>query len=542
MRNITKHATLIKYLFYSVIFLTGLSVFLYSPGISKYSKDGAGTTLVSVYVNGTNVGNVDDVSIIDESVIEARKRLAKSKTGLALAYCNVVTRGSNTIFAITKSKEELSDAIYEVLAENTVLAKPNDGTGFAKADSKSKTKVSAYEVKINTFTVNVKTADDVNELLKRAKNLYDTGNLYNVKLVLDPTRELSVLTTQFDENAALREEKSEEVFLPTAGMTQKFEQFYNEANNIDNSDLFRLGLNSLKFAEKVEVIQVYVDETEIVSLDEAVNLVTKAAEKEQTYIVKDGDTLGQIAQSNGLSIDKLVEINDLSGANATIRVGDVLKVHAELPELSVLTVEGEVNEKSYNEEPLIIKNDEWYTTESVVRQKGETGIHKVWEYVTYKNGIEIGTEQYREEIIKKAVQQIVERGTKTPPTYIRPLSGGRLSSNFGRRKAPKKGASTYHKGLDFAVPVGSAIYASSGGTVTRAGWGKGYGYCVYIRHPDGKETRYGHCSKVLCKAGQTVRQGEKIALSGNTGVSTGPHLHFEILVGGAQVNPLNYIK
>lgn len=542
MRNITKHATLIKYLFYSVIFLTGLSVFLYSPGISKYSKDGAGTTLVSVYVNGTNVGNVDDVSIIDESVIEARKRLAKSKTGLALAYCNVVTRGSNTIFAITKSKEELSDAIYEVLAENTVLAKPNDGTGFAKADSKSKTKVSAYEVKINTFTVNVKTADDVNELLKRAKNLYDTGNLYNVKLVLDPTRELSVLTTQFDENAALREEKSEEVFLPTAGMTQKFEQFYNEANNIDNSDLFRLGLNSLKFAEKVEVIQVYVDETEIVSLDEAVNLVTKAAEKEQTYIVKDGDTLGQIAQSNGLSIDKLVEINDLSGVNATIRIGDVLKVHAELPELSVLTVEGEVNEKSYNEEPLIIKNDEWYTTESVVRQKGETGIHKVWEYVTYKNGVEIGTEQYREEIIKKAVQQIVERGTKTPPTYIRPLSGGRLSSNFGRRKAPKKGASTYHKGLDFAVPVGSAIYASSGGTVTRAGWGKGYGYCVYIRHPDGKETRYGHCSKVLCKAGQTVRQGEKIALSGNTGVSTGPHLHFEILVGGAQVNPLNYIN
>lgn len=538
MRNITKHATLIKYLFYSMIFLLGLGIFLISPGISKYSKDGAGTTLVSVYVNGTNVGNVDDVSIIDESVIEARKRLAKSKTGLVLAYCNVVTRGSNTIFAITKSKEELSDAIYEVLAENTVLAKPNDGKGIVNSENK----VSAYEVKINTFTVNVKTADDVNELLKRAKDLYDTGNLYNVKLVLDPTRELSVLTTQFDENAALREEKNNENPLPTAGMTQKFEQFYNEANNIDNSDLFRLGLNSLKFAEKVEVIQVYVDESEIVSLDEAVNLVTKAAEKEQTYIVKEGDTLGQIAQSNGLSIDKLVEINDLSGVNATIRIGDVLKVHAELPELSVLTVEGEVNEKSYNEEPLIIKNDEWYTTESVVRQKGETGIHKVWEYVTYKNGVEIGTEQYREEIIKKAVQQIVERGTKTPPTYIRPLSGGRLSSNFGRRKAPKKGASTYHKGLDFAVPVGSAIYASSGGTVTRAGWGKGYGYCVYIRHPDGKETRYGHCSKVLCKAGQTVRQGEKIALSGNTGVSTGPHLHFEILVGGAQVNPLNYIN
>ena len=77
--------------------------------------------------------------------------------------------------------------------------------------------------------------------------------------------------------------------------------------------------------------------------------------------------------------------------------------------------------------------------------------------------------------------------------------------------------------------------------MTRASWGRGYGYCVYISHPDGRETRYGHLSRVLVHAGEKVDQGQKIALSGNTGVSTGPHLHFEILIGGAQVDPMKYI-
>ena len=79
--------------------------------------------------------------------------------------------------------------------------------------------------------------------------------------------------------------------------------------------------------------------------------------------------------------------------------------------------------------------------------------------------------------------------------------------------------------------------ASSGGTVTRAGWGSGYGYVVYIQHADGRETRYGHLSRVLVNVGDHVDQGDKIALSGNTGRSTGPHLHFEVRLNGIKLNP-----
>lgn len=161
---------------------------------------------------------------------------------------------------------------------------------------------------------------------------------------------------------------------------------------------------------------------------------------------------------------------------------------------------------------------------------------------TFENDKEIAREIIKEEVTYEAVPKIVERGTKIPPTYIKPISGGRLSSGFGRRSRPTRGASTYHKGVDWAIPTGSSVVASCGGTVARAGWGSGYGYVVYINHPDGRQTRYGHLSKVLVSAGQKVTQGQRIALSGNTGVSTGPHLHFEILIGGSQVNPLQYLN
>ena len=90
--------------------------------------------------------------------------------------------------------------------------------------------------------------------------------------------------------------------------------------------------------------------------------------------------------------------------------------------------------------------------------------------------------------------------------------------------------------------MGTAVVASCGGTVTRAGWASGYGYVVYIQHEGGRETRYAHLSRVLVSVGQQVEQGERIALSGNTGRSTGPHLHFEIRINGVAVNAVDYLE
>lgn len=524
----TKHHKLVGFLHFSTVIITALALFLVVPGLKKYSKDADGTNLVSVYVNGTLVGTVDDTSRIDSIVTKARKRIAVDSSSLVLIKTDIVLRGSTEVFGQINTDEEIEENVYNLMLESAVH-----------------TKESAYEVKINRFTVKLKTADEVLTLLRTAKDMYDTENAYSVNLVLDPTRELDVLTTDMvknEENQSEDEKESQSVF-PSAGMNEKFAEFYKEANEYEEIG-FNLGIKSIDFNENVEVVKTYVDADEISSLEDAIAEVTKEQEKSKTYIVVSGDTVGEVAKKNGLSTDQLIAMNKdiLSSESTMLHIGDELKVTAPEPELSILKTEEVYYEEYYDAETQYIDNDEWYTTEQKTLQQPVEGFRKVIADITYKNDEKVQTDIVYENVVAEAIPKIVERGTKTPPTFVYPISGGRMSSGFGKRKAPKKGASTYHKGVDFAVPTGTAVRATCGGVVTRAGWGSGYGYCVYIRHPDGKESRYGHCSKVLVKAGQSVKQGEKIALSGNTGVSTGPHLHFEILVGGSQVNPLKYLQ
>ncbi len=112
----------------------------------------------------------------------------------------------------------------------------------------------------------------------------------------------------------------------------------------------------------------------------------------------------------------------------------------------------------------------------------------------------------------------------------------RFTSGFGRRWG------RMHEGTDFAAPHGTPIYATAEGTVVHAGWMSGYGRLVKIRHEFGIETRYAHNSKLYVEVGQRVSRGQKIAAMGNTGRSTGTHLHYEVRVGGKAVNPMTYIK
>ena len=117
-----------------------------------------------------------------------------------------------------------------------------------------------------------------------------------------------------------------------------------------------------------------------------------------------------------------------------------------------------------------------------------------------------------------------------------------VTSEFGNRRDPFTGERKGHSGMDLAVPTGTSVRAALPGTVTVSTYNRGgYGYYVMIDHGGGLATLYGHCSQLLARVGQTVEAGDVIALSGSTGRSTGPHLHFEVRINGERTNPRSYL-
>lgn len=118
---------------------------------------------------------------------------------------------------------------------------------------------------------------------------------------------------------------------------------------------------------------------------------------------------------------------------------------------------------------------------------------------------------------------------------------GRITSGYGWRNI-SVGGNTFHGGIDIAAPPGTPVAAARSGVVSRASWMGAYGNVVFIEHSDGSQTRYAHLSRFAVEVGQFVAQGETIGYVGSTGASTGPHLHFEIRVGGRAVDPLGYLE
>lgn len=128
--------------------------------------------------------------------------------------------------------------------------------------------------------------------------------------------------------------------------------------------------------------------------------------------------------------------------------------------------------------------------------------------------------------------------------FSTPVTSGnvRWTSSFGRRNDPLGAGSRMHEGTDIAGPYGTPIYATADGVVTFAGWSSGYGRLVKVQHAFGIETRYGHLAQIRVDVGQKLSRGDRIGDMGNSGRSTGTHLHYEVRIGGGAVNPMTFIK
>ncbi len=526
MKRITKYYKRLRVSFIRTALFVIFMNILFLPSYTKFEADGE--NLFHITLNGKTIGSCGKDTDVEQLLKEARLSVAKESEDMVYVDARLAVEGEETLFATVDSDHFLREQMEQVLK-----------------DDKQETLKRAYTVKIKNYTLNLASSEEVKEVLQAALDQYEENRRYTVELVMDPERELNALTAIVEDNAV--EKKAEVEPFPASG----FEAYIEDAlatveaddGTVDFSDI-EYGLLDLSYGDEIEVIDTYMMEDELTSVEDAIAQVTSVEEKSAIYEVQAGDTLSQIAEDVNIDMDKIISLNSDTIENelSMIRIGQEIIITQPEPPLSVERKEQVFYEEDYDADIIYIDNDDWYTTEEKTLQEPSAGHRKVAALVSYRNEKEVSREIIKEEIVMEAVPKIVEKGTKIPPSYIKPISGGRLSSTFGRRKAPTKGASTYHKGVDWAVPRGTAVYASSGGTVYKAGWGSGYGYVVYIRHPDGRETRYAHLNKVLVSAGQTVKQGQKIALSGNTGRSTGPHLHFELLINGSAVNPLKYLE
>ena len=525
MKNMKYNYRKCKFTYIKVTVLSLFCCTLFLKGYTPFEK--TGDNYFHVWLNGVEVGTLGDRERAEELLTQARKNIASESDELLFMETDLQIAGEEVLWGEIDKESDVLDNMDTVLRSCI-----------------RETMHRSFTLKVNEYMVNLASAEEVRELLQAAVDKYDSEGKFRVDLVFDPSREFSVLTATVVDTS-LESKDSADSYLeagiqPVLSNMGAVRVLTEEEKDFED---YELGILTMNFAEEVEIVEAYLPESQLTLISEAIDQVIKEQEVPSEYEVVQGDTLSEIAIKVNIPMDRIIEMNDsLVDERSTLQIGQKLIITVPEPELSVVRVEENYYEETYDADIVYIDNDDWYTTRSVVHQEPHAGFRKVVADVFYLNDKEVERDILKEEVVMAAVAKVVERGTKIPPTYIKPISGGRQSSGFGKRPAPTKGASTYHKGIDWATPTGTPVYASNNGKVSKAGWGSGYGYVVYIDHDDGRQTRYGHLSKILVSVGQTVKQGERIALSGNTGVSTGPHLHFEILINGTQVNPLKYLQ
>lgn len=367
-------------------------------------------------------------------------------------------------------------------------------------------KTLAYTMRIDDYTVTTKKVEDMITVLERTQEKYDEKNRYKVELTQPDVKNVKQYEVDISSKDVSKEEASKD------------------------------GVKYVGFSEKIQVMETYVSKEKTKDLETVYQELVAENQEESIYVVEPGDCLSVIAEKNKLTIEQIKELNPHIESDDDIYYDDRLNITVPKAPVQVLVEKQETYKEDYFAEVVYQDDAEMYIGETEVVQEGTKGTHIVTDLVTYKNDIESDREQLNEVVEVAAIAQVVKRGTKSQPTYMYPVTNWNLTSYFGYRWG------RLHAGVDVGIPIGTTVRASRGGRVVTAGWLGGYGNCVIIDHGDGVSTRYAHLNEVTVGVGQYVNQGQQVALSGNTGRSTGPHLHFEIRINGQPVDPLPYLN
>ena len=353
--------------------------------------------------------------------------------------------------------------------------------------------------------------DDSEEVLRQLTYMQDM-KIKAVALYINGNRE-AILSSEEDAGKIL--EAVQTSFLSTSPNTE-YEQ--------------------IGFAEAVEIKEIDTKLGRIMNFDDTFSKIMTGAIAKRTHEVVSGDTFSGIAKRYNISSSDLRMANP--GINPErLSIGQEIILTQTVPLLTVQTVEVATYIEPIPFETVQKETSSMYKGEQSVRVQGENGERSVVARIVKNNGVEISKTELSSSIIKQPVEKVVHVGTKPPPalqgtgSFLYPVTGARLTTRYSR----------YHQAIDLAISSGTKIRASDGGTVISSGYSGSYGYVVRINHGGNRVTLYAHCSKLLVKAGDKVYQGQHIANVGSTGRSTGPHVHFEVIINGVKRNPLDYL-
>ena len=283
-----------------------------------------------------------------------------------------------------------------------------------------------------------------------------------------------------------------------ASDTYNTELKYTRVNEIYNNNYYE---NKDDFIYNIKIRYNYLDYQ---------NLDSCLMEEIEFHMVEYGETLWSIAQKHNVNIDTLIGANNIDNMNR-IKPGDSLLI---LPVKGLLYKIG----PGQNIESIA---ENFNIESSVIREANNIGPRE-----------KVNVDRL---VLIPGVKPEFGYKDRLEKMLVAPING-RISSYYGKRWG------RIHEGIDYAVNTGTSIRAAGAGRVVYSGWSNGYGYTVIIEHRKGLRTLYAHNSKLLVHSGEWVERNEIISKSGNTGNSTGPHLHFEVRINSRAVNPLNYLR
>lgn len=284
----------------------------------------------------------------------------------------------------------------------------------------------------------------------------------------------------------------------------------------DSLDIEKLDLLMASFALETEEV---IEDPELLGMETAASMnVIGEPVTYQTYKVKSGDTISGVAKKFGLTMSTLIAVNDISNVRQ-LGAGQKLKI----PSMDGILYTVKAGDSIAS---IVEKNK--------IKMETFLDVNELTsDTLTAGQSLFLPGVALDQKTLKNAMGEL----------FILPINAKfRWSSPYGWRADPFTGVRTFHTGTDLACPEGTPILATMSGKVTDVGYNRIYGNYVIINHSGGYQTLYAHQSKIACKKGDWVSQGTRIGYVGNTGYSTGPHLHFMVYKNGKRIDPMTVLK